>query len=116
MDNGTMNDPGKVMAIISLILGIIGILTGWAFGIGCILGIVAVILAVISENKSQAAGFPKSGAAIAGLICGIVAILLGAGCLACTLCNGAVLGCEGASIGCAGCASAAESAATSSYY
>ena len=112
MDNNTMNDPGKVMAIISLILGILGILTGWAWGLGCILGVVAVILGVISGNKSQAAGFPKSGLALAGLICGIVGILLGAGCLACTICSVCA---TGATLGLSGCASLAESAAISSY-
>jgi hypothetical protein len=112
MDNNTMNDPGKVMAIISLILGILGILTGWAWGLGCILGVVAVILGVISGNKSQAAGFPKSGLALAGLICGIVGILLGAGCLACTICSVCA---NGATLGLSGCASLAESAAISSY-
>lgn len=111
MDNNTMNDPGKVMAIISLVLGILGILTGWVWGIGCILGIAAVILGVISGNKSQAAGFPKSGVALAGLICGIVGILLGAGCLACTICSV----CNGASLGLSGCASLAETAASYSY-
>ncbi len=110
--NNTVNDPGKVMAIISLVVGILGILTGWAWGLGCILGVVAVILAIVSGNKSQAAGFSKSGLAIAGLICGIVAILGGAGCLACTICSVCA---EGASLGVSGCASLAETAALSSY-
>ena len=99
--NNTAKDPGKVMAIVSLILGILGLLTGWLLGLGCILGIVAIILAIISGNKSQAAGFSQSGLAIIGLVCGIIAIVAGAGCLACTVCYACT---EGASLGIMGCA------------
>ena len=112
--NNTVNDPGKVMAIISLVVGILGILTGWAWGLGCILGVVAVILAIVSGNKSQAAGFSKSGLAIAGLICGIVAILGGAGCLACTICSGCAACADGATVGLAGCANMFNEIDTSS--
>lgn len=89
------NDPGKGMATASLVLGIIGLCTGWLYGVGCVLGIIAVVLAVSSGNKSQAEGFSRSGLATAGLVCGIIAIVSGAGCLICTVCGagaGALLG------------------------
>lgn len=91
------NDPGKGMAIASLVLGIIGVCTGWLYGLGCILGIIGVVLAVRSGNASQADGFPKSGLATAGLILGIIAIVSGAGCLICTVCTGGAAGCAGLS-------------------
>lgn len=73
-------DPGKGLAIGSLVCGIVGIGLAWCFGIGAIVGIVAIILGVISGNKSSAQGFPRNGMAIAGLICGIFATILGAIC------------------------------------
>ncbi|MCR4596711.1 MAG: DUF4190 domain-containing protein [Lachnospiraceae bacterium] len=89
------NDPGKGLAAASLVCGILGLCTGWLYGVGCVLGIVGVVLAVVSGNKSQAAGFPKSGLATAGLVCGIIAIVTGAGCLICTVCTGAAVGAGG---------------------
>ena len=82
-----MTDAGKGLAIASLICGIVGLISAWIFGIGTIIGIVAIILAVISGNKSQASGFKRSALAIVGLILGIVAVVSGAGCLFCTVCT-----------------------------
>ncbi len=83
------------MAIASMVCGIVGILSDNLFGVGCVLGIIAVFLSVKSTNASEAAGAPKSGMAIAGLVCGIIAIVFGASCLLCTVCSGG-LGCLGA--------------------
>ena len=82
-----MTDAGKGLAIASLICGIVGLISAWFFGIGAIIGIVAIILAVISGNKSQASGFKRSALAIVGLILGIVAVVSGSGCLLCTVCS-----------------------------
>lgn len=82
-------NPGKGMAAASLVLGIVGLCTDWLYGVGCILGIIALVLAVVSGNKSAAAGCPKSGLATAGLVLGIIAIVWGAGCLICTVCGSA---------------------------
>ena len=94
MESNMAND-GKGKAIASLILGILGLLTGSLYGVGCILGIIGVVLAVKSGNESQAAGVPKSGLATAGLVLGIIAIVSGAGCLICTVCTGSAAGCAG---------------------
>jgi len=82
-----MEDPGKTKGVVALILGIIGVITAWTFGIGTLFGIVAIILAIMSFNASQAAGLKKSGVAIFGLILGILAVVSGSGCLICTLCS-----------------------------
>ena len=98
MEENSMNsgfNPGKGTATASLVLGVIGLLTGWFYGVGCICGIIAVVLAVSSGNKSQAGGYPKLGLATAGLVLGIISIVLGAGCLACTICGGAAAGASG---------------------
>lgn len=85
----TPEDPGKGAGIASMILGIVGLCTGWCWGLGAILGIVGIVLAVISGNKSKQAGLNQSGLAVAGLVCSIIAVVSGAGCLICTIatCN-----------------------------
>lgn len=100
-----MNDnPGKGMGVAALVLGVVGLCTGWFYGVGCICGIIGVVLAVKSTNTSQAAGFPTSGLATAGLVCSIIAIVVGAGCLICTICAAG-----SASASAAGCAGLADS-------
>ena len=89
-----MEDPGKTKGIIALILGIVGLISAWFFGIGTIFGIVAIILAIASGNASQAAGLKRSGVAVAGLILGILAVVSGAGCLIRTVCTCAAGGSE----------------------
>lgn len=52
-------DPGKGMGIASMVLGIIGLCTGWCWGVGAVLGIVGIVLAVISGNKSKQVGLKQ---------------------------------------------------------
>ncbi len=91
-------DPGKGMGIASLVLGIVGLCTGNLYGLGCVLGIVGIVLAVMSGNKSSSAGLQRNGLAIAGLVLSILSVVVGAGCLICTICTGAGA-CAGASAG-----------------
>ncbi len=79
-------DPGKGIGAASMVLGILGLCTGWLYGIGCILGIVGIILSVVAGNKSKSVGLGWNGLAIAGLVCSIIAVCTGAGCLLCTVC------------------------------
>ncbi len=79
-------DPGKGLAAGSLVCGIIAIIFAWFFGIGAIFGIVAIVLGVISGNKSSEAGFPRNGMAVAGLVCGIIGTVFGAICAAYMVC------------------------------
>ncbi len=81
----TPEDPGRGMGIASMVIGIIGLCTGWCWGLGAILGVVGIVLAVISGNKSKQAGLNQSGFALAGLICSIISVVLGAGCLIYTI-------------------------------
>lgn len=83
-------DPGKGTGIASMVLGIIGLCTGWAYGLGAVLGIIGIVLAVVSGNKSKAAGLNRNGLSTAGLVCSIIAVCSGAGCLICTVCTAGV--------------------------
>lgn len=69
-------NPNNGMAIGSLVCGIVGILCCCCCGVGAIVGIVAIVLAILSKKQN---GGKLSGLALAGLICGIVAIVFGAG-------------------------------------
>lgn len=60
------------LAVASMVLGILGILTGF-IGVGVILGIIAVILGIISLAKRRGG----KGFAITGIITGGVAIISG---------------------------------------
>lgn len=65
-------------ATASLVLGIIGIVTFWAVGIGVVLGILAVIFGGVGMSRSNA--LPERfqrGRAKAGIITGVAAIVLG---------------------------------------
>lgn len=78
-------DPGRGMGIASMVLGIIGLCTGWCWGVGAVLGIVGIVLAIMSGNKSKQVGLKQNGLAITGLVCSIIAVVCGAGCLICTI-------------------------------
>lgn len=62
----------NTMAVISMVLGIIGVLACCAFPVAILFGVAAVVLAILSKK-----GKPFSGFAIAGLVLGIIAVLLG---------------------------------------
>ena len=75
----TIANPNNGMAIGALICGIGGILLCCCCGIGAIVGIVGVVLAICSKKYN---GGKMSGMAIAGLVCSIIAIVFGGGYLA----------------------------------
>jgi hypothetical protein len=73
-------NPGKTLSIVSLVLGILGILAscltlGAFFYVGIALAIAALVCGIIGRNRTPE-GMPK-GMATAGLILGIVGIAVG---------------------------------------
>lgn len=64
------------LAIASLVCGIISIVLCCCCGLGVLLGIAGIVLAILSKKNS---GGKLSGLAIAGLICGIVGVVFGVG-------------------------------------
>lgn len=91
--NAGEKKPFNVLALISMIAGILGLF--WAFWgylgiVGVILGIAAAIMGSIARKND-----PNNGMAKAGLICGIIAIVIGAvafiaciACIGCAACSG----------------------------
>ena len=72
------NAPARSgMAITSMILGIVGIVTG-CFGVGLILGIVGLILGIVALGNinRQPQVYAGKGFAITGIVTGILALIL----------------------------------------
>ena len=73
--------PGKGLAVAALVLGIVSVALGWILPlpivgqiITLILGIVALVLAILAQKKSKEAGI-KNGMATAGLVLSIIGII-----------------------------------------
>lgn len=86
MGGERMEKQSNGAAVASLVLGIIGLCSGWLYGLGCILGIIGVALS--AKSKKETGG---SGMATAGLVLGILAIIFGAAWLACSVCGSAAI-------------------------
>jgi len=77
-------NPGMGLGIASMVLGIVGLCTGWIY-VGVLLAIVGLVLGVISKKKSDEVGMP-SGMAMAGIVCSIIGLAVAIICTACSIC------------------------------
>ncbi len=75
----------KTKAIISLVCGIVSIVLPW-FGWGCVLSLAAGIVALILAVKTRKFNDENKGMATAGLITGIIGIVLSGIMLVCVVC------------------------------
>ncbi len=75
----------KTKAIISLVCGIVSIVLPW-FGWGCLLSLAAGIVAVILAVQTRKFNDENKGMATAGLITGIIGIVLSGIMLVCVVC------------------------------
>ncbi len=102
MDNNMTPNNGKGAAVAGLVLGIIALvlrifLGGWLGLVVLALSIVGLVLSVNGGKKLKAAGQP-AGVATAGLVLGIIAVVLSALlfltcdlCIICAVCAAASL-------------------------
>lgn len=67
--------PSNGMGWAALVLGILALLTG-LFLIGALFGLIAIILGVIARGKVKRGEATNGGAAIAGIVLGVLGILL----------------------------------------
>ncbi|MBQ1192928.1 MAG: hypothetical protein IIX45_02275 [Lachnospiraceae bacterium] len=67
-------EPQSGFAVASLIIGIIAIIGSLIYGLGAILGVAAIVFAIISRSFTRDR---LTSVAIGGLVCGVVAIILG---------------------------------------
>lgn len=70
-------DPGHGLAIASLVLGIVSLLSCCCVYLSVVAGVVGVVLAILSKNKSKENKF--EGMAMAGLVCSIIGVVLSVG-------------------------------------
>ena len=63
------------MGVASLVLGILAILTGWFF-VGGVFGVLAIVFGAIGRGRAKRGEANNGGMAIAGLVCGVVGILV----------------------------------------
>lgn len=78
MDNNIMNNNNSndnTIAIASMVLGIIGVITCWIPVVGLVLGIVALVLSIKGMKNAKYTNKGK-GFSIAGLSCGAVGTTL----------------------------------------
>lgn len=73
LDNNNLNDG--TIAIASMVLGIIAIITCWIPILGLVLAIIALVLSIKGLNRAKYTNKGK-GFSIAGLSCGSVGIVL----------------------------------------
>lgn len=74
---GYQPKPGSGLAIASLILGIIGLLSGWLI-FGGVLGLVGVILGIVALVKVKNGTASGKGMAIGGIVTGALGMIVAA--------------------------------------
>jgi hypothetical protein len=75
-----MARPGNGLGVAALVLGVaslVATLSFILFPLGLLGGLVAVILGAIALVRGQAKGTVSPGMAVAGLVCGVVALAIG---------------------------------------
>ncbi|WP_406268913.1 DUF4352 domain-containing protein [Streptomyces sp. NBC_00191] len=78
----TGNPARNGLGTAALVLGIIGTITGlipFLFWLGCILGLLALILGLLSRGRAKRHEATNKGSATAGAVLGLVAVIVGVG-------------------------------------
>jgi hypothetical protein len=70
--------PANRLAVISIILGVVGLLTSVIF-VGIVFGIAAVVTGCISRSRALRGEGSNSAAAVVGIVIGVMAIVVGLG-------------------------------------
>ncbi|WP_327234247.1 DUF4190 domain-containing protein [Streptomyces sp. NBC_01317] len=75
---GWQQAPSNGMGVTALVLGIVGLVVGCFWGVGILLGVLALIFGIIGRRKARRGEATNGGVALAGVILGAVATVLGA--------------------------------------
>jgi hypothetical protein len=67
--------PGNGLGVAGFVTGLVGLVLCWVPWFGMILGLVGVVLGGIGISQGKKKGAP-TGLAIAGLVCGVLAVLV----------------------------------------
>jgi hypothetical protein len=72
--------PGNAMGVAALVLGVASLVAAVSFvlfPLGLMGGLVAAVLGVIAVTRGRASVATNSGPAIAGIVCGVLALVIG---------------------------------------
>ena len=69
--------PSNTLGLVAMILGIASIPLLCCFGFGTLVGIAAVVLGFMGKSRAEQGLATNRGQALAGLICGGIAVALG---------------------------------------
>ena len=72
--------PGNGLGVATLVVGVASLVAAVSFVVfplGLLGGLVAVILGLIAVSRGPARGATSSGQAIAGIVCGVLALIVG---------------------------------------
>ena len=72
--------PGNGMGVAALVVGVASLVAALSFvlfPLGLLGGLVAAVLGGIAVTRGRAAGATNSGPAIAGIVCGVLALVIG---------------------------------------
>ncbi|MFD7893932.1 DUF4190 domain-containing protein [Streptomyces sp. NPDC059743] len=75
---GWQPSPANGMGITSMVLGIIAVVTFCFWGVGIIVGVLALIFGIIGRRKAQRGEATNGGMALAGIILGSIGALISA--------------------------------------
>ncbi|MCP3816662.1 DUF4190 domain-containing protein [Streptomyces sp. A3M-1-3] len=85
---GMMPQPQNGMGVTALVLGIISVCIFCSSIIAVVFGVVAIIFGVVGRGRVRRGEATNGGQALAGIILGVVGIVLGAGMLALVIAGG----------------------------
>lgn len=74
---GAPAQPNNGLGIASMVLGIISLVTCWLWGLGIILGVLALIFGIIGRKRAKRGGATNNAMAVAGITTGAIGIALG---------------------------------------
>ena len=74
MDYAVPNRQTNLLAVISLVLGILGVLSCWCAVAGIPLGVAGLVTGLVANNQIRARGDQGRGLAIAGIVLSAVCI------------------------------------------
>ena len=63
------------LAVAGMICGILGLVLFWTIWLGIILGVLGIIFGAIGQSRAKTMGGTGRGMAMAGLICGAIAVV-----------------------------------------
>ncbi|WP_374985602.1 DUF4190 domain-containing protein [Streptomyces fradiae] len=69
--------PANGLGIAAMVIGIVSLVMCWAYGLGIVLGVLALVFGIIGRKRVQRGEANNAGMATAGIVTGVIGIVLG---------------------------------------